>query len=101
MASTGSEVASTLRFHCLGAPIVQVQRHDCRPRKCYSKCADGEPQVCKFDYPREWCKETVAVSERTGKNIYRCECEEDRRLSPYVPLWLLATGDNIYIRWAQ
>ena len=28
----------------------------------------------------------------TGRNIYRCEKKEDKRLSPYIPLWLLATG---------
>ena len=70
----------------------QVQRHQCREKKCYSKCQDGEPQVCKYGYPRERCCEPLAKSKITGRNIYRCERKEDEELSPYIPLWLLATG---------
>lgn len=73
----------------------QVQRHDCRPKKCFSKCQDGEPLECKYGYPREHCSEALAKSKITGRNIYRCVLKEDERLSPYVPLWLLATGGNI------
>ena len=53
---------------------------------------DGEPQVCKYGYPRERCCEPLAKSKITGRNIYRCERKEDEELSPYIPLWLLATG---------
>lgn len=52
----------------------------------------GEPR-CKYGYPRDWLKGMVQVmSNKTGRYIYRCEKEEDRLLSPYIPLWLLATG---------
>ncbi len=70
----------------------QVQTHNCKPRKCYSKCQDGEPLVCKYGYPRERSSEPLAKSDITGRNIYRCELKEDEKLSPYIPLWLLATG---------
>jgi hypothetical protein len=55
--------------------MVQVQRHECRPKKCFGKCEEGDPKVCRYGYPRE-----------------RCDEKEDERLSPYIPLWLLATG---------
>ena len=70
----------------------QVQRHSCREWKCFSKCEPGEPKVCKYGYPRERCHHDLARSKITGRNIYRCEKKEDEQLSPYIPLWLLATG---------
>ncbi len=48
--------------------------------------------MCKYGYPRERCCEPLAKSKITGRNIYRCERKEDEELSPYIPLWLLATG---------
>ena len=76
---------------CMSPPS-QVQRHKCRDKKCYGKCEEGEPKVCKYGYPREFCNKDLAKSTITGRNIYRCEKKEDQRLSPYIPLWLLATG---------
>ena len=78
---------------CMSPPS-QVQRHKCRDKKCYGKCEEGEPKVCKYGYPREFCNKDLAKSTITGRNIYRCEKKEDQRLSPYIPLWLLATGLN-------
>ena len=72
--------------------MVQVQRHECRPKKCFGKCEEGDPKVCRYGYPRERCDEDLGRSETTGRYIYRCEDKEDERLSPYIPLWLLATG---------
>ena len=77
---------------CPHLPPSQVQRHKCRDKKCYGKCEEGEPKVCKYGYPREFCNKDLAKSTITGRNIYRCEKKEDQRLSPYIPLWLLATG---------
>ena len=48
--------------------------------------------MCKYGYPRERSSEPLAKSDITGRNIYRCELKEDEKLSPYIPLWLLATG---------
>ena len=72
------------------SPSSQVQRHKCRDKKCYGKCEEGEPKVCKYGYPREFSNKDLAKSTITGRNIYRCEKKEDQRLSPYIPLWLLA-----------
>ena len=73
-------------------PRSQVQLHSCYEWKCFSKCEKGQPKVCKYGYPREPCDEDLATSTITGRNIYRCEKKEDEKLSPYIPLWLLATG---------
>ena len=51
--------------------------------------------MCKYGYPRERSSEPLAKSAITGRNIYRCELKEDEKLSPYIPLWLLATGAHI------
>ena len=79
--------------------MVQVQRHECRPKKCFGKCEEGDPKVCRYGYPRERCDEDLGRSETTGRYIYRCEDKEDERLSPYIPLWLLATGARCPATW--
>ena len=74
--------------------VLRVQRHDCRP-KCFSGAPDtkdGEPPVCKYGYPRKRCSKTQELDPITKRYNYRCEKREDERLSPYIPLWLLATG---------
>ena len=95
----------------------QVQRHDCR-KKCFLTALDGERStecrlpsaarlqmhahttgwqppapdpLCRYGYPRPRCAEHH-LDGVTKKWIYKCEKTEDERLSPYVPLWLLATG---------
>ena len=57
--------------------MVQVQRHECRPKKCFGKCEEGDPKVCRYGYPRERCDEDLGRSETTGRYIYRCEDKED------------------------
>ena len=39
---------------CMSPPS-QVQRHKCRDKKCYGKCEEGEPKVCKYGYPGHMC----------------------------------------------
>ena len=65
-------------------PRSQVQRHSCYEWKCYSKREKGQPQVCKYGYPREPCDKDLARSTITGRNIYRCEKKEDENLSPCI-----------------
>ena len=61
--------------------MVQVQRHECRPKKCFGKCEEGDPKVRRYGYPRERCDEDLGRSETTGRYIYRCEDKEDERLA--------------------
>ena len=73
--------------------------------------ADGHP-FCKGGYPRRrWTSEELAERSSSGAAIrckldaasdryeYRTEAEEDLRVSPYVPLWLLAWGANMNIQF--
>ena len=73
--------------------------------------ADGHP-FCKGGYPRRrWTSEELAEESSNGAPIrckldaasdryeYRTEGEEDLRISPYVPLWLLAWGANMNIQF--
>ena len=75
--------------------VLKVQRHDCRP-KCFTgglnDSEDGDSATCKYGYPRERCFKAQEFNETTQRFKYRCEQHEDERLSPYIPLWLLATG---------
>ena len=47
---------------------------------------DGEPKA-------------YGLCEVTDRYKYRTEHEEDRRLSPYIPLWLLGWGANMNIQY--
>ena len=73
--------------------------------------ADGEP-FCKGGYPRRLWSEVqlserdhrgklkrVQLDEQGERYEYRAELEEDLRISPYVPLWLLAWGANMNIQF--
>jgi hypothetical protein len=73
--------------------VMSVQRHDCTP-KCAGKGPDGK---CKYMYPRDFLGDACCYNATTDRYDYRTELEEDRRLSPYVPLWLLATGASMNV----
>lgn len=84
--------------------VLNVQRHDCRP-KCYKK--KGEPcTICKYNYPRkmysrveEGGPEMPTLNTTTDRWDNECYEPEDGRLSPYVPLWLLASGASMNIQF--
>ena len=40
-----------------------------------------------------------SINPGTDRYEYRAELEEDVRISPYVPLWLLAWGANMNIQF--
>ena len=46
----------------------------------------------RYGYPRPRCNEHH-IDEDTKRWVYRCEKKEDERLSPYIAVWLLATGE--------
>jgi len=71
--------------------VLNVQRHDCFP-KCKTK--RGEPcEECKYGYPRDVWQEDAAAA------VDAATLPEDQRLSPYVPLWLMAWGASMNIQF--
>jgi len=86
--------------------VLNVQRHDCRP-KCFTK--GGEPcDRCKYNYPRKMYKlnpngqpevDLPFLNPETARWDVECYEEEDGRLSPYVPLWLLASGASMNVQF--
>ena len=91
--------------------VLKVQRHDCYDAKC--KYKNGKRlAACRYGYPRELFRATNADDVDEDGNllmyklngdgdryIYRAVLEEDVRISPYVPLWLLATGASMNIQY--
>ena len=76
--------------------VLHVQTHTCQ-RRCFFK--DGHKlDHCKGGYPRPYRSELV-LNDETKKYEYPCIEEEDTRISPYVPLWLLAWGANINVQF--
>ena len=76
--------------------VLNVQRHDCFDPKC--KVKNGERiEYCKYLYPRPLCDPVggYQLSAETNRYEYRTLQAEDQWLSPYVPLWLLATGASM------
>ena len=88
--------------------VLSVQRHDCT-----SKCdGQGPGGKCKYLYPHDiWTEAELAERDDQGNAIYyrlnsetdryeyRTLLSEDQRLSPYIPLWLLATGASMNIQY--
>ena len=61
-----------------------------------ARAADARVQVC---YPRPLhLDKSPSKDEETDRNLYECRYPEDERLSPYVPLWLLAWGANMNVQ---
>ena len=78
--------------------VLNVQRHDCFDPKC--KVKNGERiDYCKYLYPRPICDAAYQLSAETNRYEYRTEQPEDQWLSPYVPLWLLATGASMNMQY--
>jgi hypothetical protein len=101
--------------------VLKVQRHDCFEPKCMFK--NGKRlDSCRYGYPREiFTDEDIRRdddgapllndegmsdqimykfgSQQEDRYVYRADLEEDQRLSPYVPLWLLATGASMNIQF--
>ena len=104
-----------------------MQHHDCQ-YKCHFKNGEYMgPNYCKVGYPRPLfnratCEEGCTpwrdvdggfepgvhandepkayhLDSKTDRYIYRTDEEEDRRLSTYVPLWLLAWGANMNVQY--
>jgi hypothetical protein len=83
--------------------VLSVQRHDCTA-KCDGKGPAGK---CKYMYPHDiWTPDEVAANpngyrynSETDRYEYRTLLPEDTRLSPYIPLWLLATGASMNIQY--
>ena len=71
--------------------ILNVQDHSCRAPKCFM--CNGEPvDSCKYGYPRRLGVTETELNTETSRYEYKCAEEEDRKLSPYIPLWSLAWG---------
>ena len=100
--------------------IVGVQTHNCREgckwkhgeRITETHVVNGETcEFCKVGYPHEiWSAAALATSpdgvptkvlmnDVTHRYEYRTERKEDERISPYVPLWVLAWGANMNIQF--
>ena len=81
--------------------VLNVQRHDCRP-KCMTKGGVAIDH-CKYLYPRPIYAQgsTVFPAYNSSTDRYNQACfePEDARLSPYVPLWLLAWGGSMNIQY--
>ena len=80
--------------------MLNVQRHDCFDPKC--KVKNGERiEYCKYLYPRPLCDPVggYQLSAETNRYEYRTLQAEDQWLSPYVPLWLLATGASMNMQY--
>jgi hypothetical protein len=77
-----------------------VQLHESPPHgKCFRK-GNETLASCKYGVPQDVHLDAApALSLDTDRYIYRCEHEEDRRLSPYVAEWLLAWGASINVQW--
>ena len=93
--------------------VLNVQRHDCYTKKCFTKRGETVDD-CKYGYPRRLFSDSALTAlddpacgldipfafpcTNMKKNIstdryeIRSDQPEDQRLSPYVPLWLLAWG---------
>ena len=67
-------------------------------KKCFWQ--HGQPtHECKYGYPRPLhLDKNPSRDEETDRNLYECRYPEDERLSPYVPLWLLAWGANMNVQ---
>ena len=97
--------------------VTALQLHLCQEGckwkngKRIDRRADGQP-FCKGGYPRRLWTEAqlrerdhrgelkrVQLDEQGERYEYRAELEEDVRISPYVPLWLLAWGANMNIQF--
>ena len=78
--------------------VLNVQRHDCFDPKC--KVKNGERiDYCKYLYPRPLSEAAFQLSAETNRYEYRTLQAEDQWLSPYVPLWLLATGASMNMQY--
>ena len=94
--------------------VLNVQRHDCYTKKCFTKRGEACAE-CKYGYPRrifhdndqlaafpieleEVCHD-VKYNVTTDRYEVRADEPEDQRLSPYVPLWLLAWGASMNVQF--
>jgi len=84
--------------------VLNVQRHDCR-KKCFANQEENAEKQCRYGYPRRRCNADCWQAEHavngSRRYEYRCEKQEDERLSPYVPEWLLATGASMNIQYCD
>ena len=81
--------------------VQKVQRHDCR-KKCHYKKGEYQGEdFCKYLYPRPRCSAAESPRFNVDKDRYEytCEHDDDERLSPYVPLWLLAWGASMNVQY--
>ena len=83
----------THAWNCLRSRTGALDR-----RKCFWH--HGQPtHECKYGYPRPLhLDKNPSRDEETDRNLYECRYPEDERLSPYVPLWLLAWGANMNVQ---
>ena len=62
--------------------------------------SNGEPvDSCKYGYPRRLGVTETELNTETSRYEYKCAEEEDRKLSPYIPLWSLAWGASMNVQW--
>ena len=100
--------------------VLNVQRHDCYTKKCFTKRGETVDD-CKYGYPRRLFSDSALTAlddpacgldipfafpcTNMKKNIstdryeIRSDQPEDQRLSPYVPLWLLAWGASMNVQY--
>ena len=75
------------------------------PRPFFNRttCEDGTTPwlhgICCAGQHSEYEPAHYYLDPTSDRYIYRADEEEDRRLSTYVPLWLLAWGANMNIQY--
>jgi len=108
--------------------VLGVQMHQCQDGCHYRHGEFVSDTFCKSGYPHEiWSEAELAVRVDASGNVidpdrepnryregsplrlrkneeedryeYRIECEEDARISPYIPEWLLVWGANMNIQY--
>ena len=95
--------------------VRSVQLHECNSGCHFRHGEYVSDTFCKSGYPHNhgtvWTPDELTTADGqkrwfklnmdTDRYEYRVECEEDLRLSPYVPEWLLAWGANMNIQCAS
>ena len=100
--------------------VLNVQRHDCREKCHWKRGKRIGDDFCKYLYPHALydgderyrhavcgiahlasaeCPGAADVTNVSDRYVYKCYLEEDRRLSPYIPVWLLAWGASMNIQY--
>ena len=116
VSATAHAIPPSHRLHVPKKVIsMQVQTHECVEACHWKKGEKISDTFCKSGYPRvefnadkskrneDGSVQNVSLDLETDRYIYRTGHKdtnpEDLKLSPYIPLWLLAWGANMNIQF--